>query len=232
MRGNFDLKRWVGLTWKIGVFAAGLTVLPAHAQYEDLVDLPDAPTRTPAEKGMICTIEGVQYVTQPSQKEKGGKEISIMFLLTKRPSAYFNYYDAQKKAVVFDFYDTHVGQSIMTPIHDPPFTNSTIQSLKVDLNKDVEGLKPDIRDVVRVSLFTPYDLQYDVQDDESVIAMNFKWSPAIEQKFKNQKKAIYWKFPLALAAAGGLGFAAYELWLQPSNKNTTDPIPGYPPPRP
>ena len=184
-------------------------VLSASAQYEDMMDFQDAPTRTKEEQGIICTIEGVQFSMKPGPTE-GSKELSVVYLLTETPSAYFNYYDAVKKAVVFDFYDTHLGESIMEPIHEHPITNSTIELFKLDLNKDVEGLKPDIRDVVRVSLFTPFDLEYDIQEDFGVITMNFKWNKKTERAFSRKKNAIYWQFPLALAVLAGGGYAAYD----------------------
>jgi hypothetical protein len=189
------------------------TSVPVLAQYEDLVDFPDAPTRTKDEEGVICTIEGVQFTKKPGPTE-GSKELSIVFLLTEKPSAYFNYYDPVKKAVVFDFYDTHIGESIMEPIHEYPITNSTVELFKLDLNKDVAGLKPDVRDVVRVSLFTAYDLEYDIQEDYGVITMNFKWNKKVENKFKRKSRAIYWELPLALAVVGGGGYAAYKYFYK------------------
>ncbi len=188
------------------------SLTPVWAQYEDLVDLEDAPTRTEEEQGIICTIEGVQFSKRESSDKN--KELSIVFLLTEKPSAYFNYYDPVKKAIVFDFYDTRIGESIMDPIHEDPITNSSVELFKLDLNKDVAGLRPDIRDVVRVSLFTKYDFEYDVQEDYGVITMSFKWSSKIAARMKRKKNAFYWEFPLALAALGGGGYAAYEFWLK------------------
>jgi hypothetical protein len=181
------------------------------------VDFPDAPTRTKEEEGVICTIEGVQFTKKPGPTE-GSKELSIVFLLTEKPSAYFNYYDPVKKAVVFDFYDTHIGESIMEPIHEHPITNSTVELFKLDLNKDVAGLKPDIRDVVRVSLFTQFDLEYDIQEDYGVITMNFKWNKKTENAFKRKSHAIYWQFPLALGALGGAAYAGYYYFYKPDAK--------------
>ncbi|MDQ2999634.1 MAG: hypothetical protein M3Y08_00025 [Fibrobacterota bacterium] len=201
-------------------------ILPASAQYEDLVDFPDAPTRTKEEEGIICTIEGVQFTKKPGPTE-GSKELSIVFLLTEKPSAYFNYYDPVKKAVVFDFYDTHIGESIMDPIHEHPITNSTVELFKLDLNKDVAGLRPDIRDVVRVSLFSVYDLEYDIQEDYGVITMNLKWNKKMENAFKRKSSAFYWQFPMALAFLGGAGYAGYYyLYKEPAER--VDFLPTYP----
>lgn len=203
--------------------AASLSMLPAFAQYEDLVDFPDAPTRSAEEQGIICTIEGVQFSKKDGPTE-GSKDLTIVFLLTEKPSAYFNYYDPVKKAVIFDFYDTRIGESIMDPIHEHPITNSTVELFKLDLNKDVAGLRPDIRDVVRVSLMTPFDLEYELQEDYGVITMNFKWSKKTEKAFTRSKNAIYWQFPLALGVLGGAGYYAYTKLWEPE-ETPKDPLP-------
>ena len=197
------------------LLAFGLSLcVPAFSQYEDMVDFEDAPTRTKDEEGVICTIEGVQFTKKPGPTE-GSKELSIVFLLTEKPSAYFNYYDVVKKAVVFDFYDTHIGESIMDPIHEHPIKNSTVELFKLDLNKDVAGLRPDVRDVVRVSLFSDFDLDYDIQEDYGVITMNFKWDKKKERQFVRKGRAIYWQLPLALAVLGGGGYAGYKYFYKP-----------------
>ena len=151
------------------LFAAVLS----HAQNEDLAGPPDAPTRIAEQESLICTVEGVQIIKKDGEKDS--KDVKVVFLLTQKPSVYFNYYDSKKKAVVFDFYDTRIGKSIIDSVREPPITTSTVESFKIDLNKDISGLKPDIRDVVRVSLFTPLDFPYDVQEDLGVITMNYKW---------------------------------------------------------
>jgi hypothetical protein len=211
------LERWLDLGMKFPLYLIlSLSCMgSALAQYEDMVDFEDAPTRSKAEEGVICTIEGVQFSKKPGPTE-GSKDLNVVFLLTEKPSAYFNYYDAVKKAVIFDFYDTHIGESIMEQIHEHPVTNSTVELFKLDLNKDVEGLKPDVRDVVRVSLFTPYDIEYDLQEDFGVITMNFKWNKKIERGFSRRKNAIYWQLPLALAVLGGGGYGAYHYFYKPA----------------
>ena len=79
------------------------------------------------------------------------------------------------------------------------------------------GLKPDFRDIVRVSLYTPGDFEYDVREEENVITLSFSTNnPSAAQttpgaRLQRSKPAFYWQFPLALFAAGGLGFATYEL---------------------
>jgi hypothetical protein len=227
--------RFSFVTWAhsvaFSVLALVVIAAPVCAQYEDLVDLEDAPTRTEDEQGIICTIEGVQFSKRESTDKS--KELSIVFLLTEKPSAYFNYYDPVKKAIVFDFYDTHIGESIMEPIHEDPITNSTVELFKLDLNKDVAGLKPDIRDVVRVSLFTPYDFEYDVQEDYGVITMSFKWGKKIASKLSRSAHAIYWQFPLALAVVGGGSYAAYKIfWKETTEPPTFSETMGLPPPTP
>lgn len=210
--------------------ALALATIPAFAQYEDLANPPDAPTRTSDQEGANCTIEGVQVLKKTG--DQGEKDVSIVFLLTRKPSVYFNYYDPVKKAIVFDFYDTHIGKSLLDTVHEAPITTSTLELSQIDLNKDVAGLKPDFRDVVRVSLYTPYKFDYDVQEDEGIITMSFKWSGKKEVRLKRKKNAVYWQLPLGLAVAGGAVFAAYELWLKKSPQGDTEFLGGPPAPHP
>ena len=104
-----------------------------------------------------------------------------------------------------------------------------MELFKLDLNKDVAGLRPDIRDVVRVSLFTAYDLEYDIQEDYGVITMNFKWNKKTESAFKRKSAAIYWEFPLVLAVLGGGGYFAWDKWGPKSAPPPVDflPVPPY-----
>ena len=154
--------------------------------------------------------------------------MSVVYLLTESPSAYFNYYDEAKKAVVFDFYDTRIGDSPIEPIRESPFTNSTVELFKQDLNKDVEGLKPDIRDVVRVTLFTKYDLNYDVQEDAGVITMSFKWGRGIQGDYDSQGWKKWAKFAGALIGAGGVGLVLVDKLIPDGGNPPLDPFPFYP----
>ncbi len=143
---------------------------------------------------------------------------------------FFNYYDSQKKAVVFDFYDTHVGRAVLDTIREAPITRSTLDSLQIDLNKDAKGMDPDIRDVARVSLFTPYDLEYEARQTDGAVTLNFKWSSRKEAAIKRQKTALYWEIPVGAAVVAGGGFGAYELLKKspaaaPSTIANTDPSP-------
>lgn len=213
----------------MALLAATLTAQPG--QYEDIIDAPDAPTITREEEGIFCTIEGV--VLDKTQISEDVKEIKIIYLLTEKPSAYFSYYDVEKKALVFDFYDTRIGTSIIEPIQESPITTSTVELFKIDLNAQVAGLRPDLRDVVRVTLMTPHDFGYEVHEDYGVITMSFKWSKKIERAFTRKQSSFYWKFPLALAVLGGGGYAGYYYYLKPEPPPIPiDPVPGFPPDRP
>ena len=211
-------------TWLLATIALSLFAGLSHAQYEDFLD---APTQT-MEDTVGCTIEGVQFEKKVG-KTPDEKELTILFLLTEHPSAYFNYYDVAKKAIVFDFYDTKIGSSIMEPIKEHPITNSSIEQMRVDLNKDVGGLRPDWRDVVRVTLHTPYDIEFDINEDYGIISFKFKWSRKIEKQFKREKTSFYWKFPLALGALGGAGFAGYFFFLREEPPPSNAIVDGLPP---
>lgn len=144
---------------------------------------PDAPTRTADEKGIFCTVESMKVVRKAGLK--GAKYVSIVFSLTKNPSVYFHYYDPGKKAIVFDFYDCLLGRNALDTIEEHPITGSAVEFSRIDLNQKVKGLQSDFREVVRVSLFTPEDFEYDVVKDQGVITMSYK---------QNRRKRGFWKF--------------------------------------
>ncbi len=207
--------------WPVILAAALLPAFPASAQDDDLLNPPDAPTRIAEHANPSCTLEGIQVLKK--ENGKNPQDVNIVFLLTEKPSVYFNYYDAGRKAVVFDFYDTHIGESLMDSIHEPPITTSSVEPSRVDLNRDVAGLKPDFRDVVRVSLYTPRDFEYDVREEDNVITLSFKWNGRWNTALKPQKTAFYWQFPLALVTAAGVGFTTYELLKKPAAKTQPPP---------
>ena len=202
----------------------GFSGTHVFGQYEDLSNVAGSAS---SKASPVCAIQGIKVAKKDGQK--GAKDVSISFQFSSKPSVFFNYYDAQKKAVVFDFYDAHLRKAVVPSIAENPITRSTVDSVQVDLNKDTKGMDADIRDVVRVSLFTPYDFEYDAQSSGSVVSMNFKWSPAKEAELKKGNKGLYWQLPLAAVLLGGAGFAAYE-FLKPAETSTD--VLGNPPSHP
>ena len=207
----------------------GFAATHVFAQYEDLSNLPGS--KASEKVAPVCALQGIQVMKKEGLK--GAKEVSIAFRFASKPSVFFNYYDAQKKAVVFDFYDAHLGKLAVSSVQESPITRSTVDSVQIDLNKDAKGIEPDIRDVVRISLYTPYDLEYDAQGHGATTTMNFKWSPAKEAEIKKKKNALYWQLPLAVGVAGGLGFGAYEFLKKAPEEPVPNPLgatPGVHPP--
>ncbi len=190
---------------------AALSANPLFAQEEDLTNAPDAPTRIIEQQDLRCTLEGLKVTRKASEN---GVDINVAFLLTRKPAVYFHYFDVRKKAVVFDFYDTRMGESLFDSIREPPFTSSKVEYSRIDLNRDVSGLKADIRDVVRVSLFTTAKPDYNVQEDESVITLSLKWNVPRSVPVKRKMNALYWQLPLVVLAAGVAGFGLYEILLK------------------
>ena len=140
------------------------------------------------------------------------------------PSAFFDYYDDKRKSIVLDLYDVKMGESAIDSLKEHPILGSSVEETQVDLNKDVEGLKPDLRDVIRVSLRTNFNFEYDVEEEFGVVTLKFKWSRKIEKKLNRSKTSIYWKFPLATAVISGLGYYAYITWIEEDKIETDCPV--------
>jgi hypothetical protein len=201
------------------LISVGLLSIPSFAQYEDLSGV----TGGASKAAQFCALKAIKVTHKDGVN--GAKDVSIAFQFTGgKPSVFFNYYDASKKAVVFDFYDAHRSKDAVDTVKEAPITHSSMDSVQIDLNKDAKGIEPDIRDVVRVTLFTQYDLAYETQENGGLITMNFKWSPAIQAGFTRKKKALYWQVPLATVVAGGAGFAAYEMFLKKEPAKDDNPL--------
>ena len=137
----------------------------------------DAPTRRGSVQIRSGTLEGL-ILEKKTGLTPDAKEVSVTIILSKLPSAFFDYYDHDKKAIVLDLYDTRVGESQLDTIAEYPITGSKVENTQIDLNKEVAGLKPDFRDVVRVMFYSKYGLYYDIEEEFGVLNLKFK-SPVI-----------------------------------------------------
>lgn len=191
-----------------------------HAQFEEFED---APTRSGSVKLGSGTLEGVALeVKDGDNKEE--KLFNFVFLLTKLTSVFFDHYDPDKKAIVLDLYDTRLGESPIDSIVEFPIKGIKVEQTEVDLNKDVEGMRPDLRDVVRIHLYTDYGFTYEVEEEFGVINLRFKWSKKIQKQIASAGKKSRWITPLALLGTAGVGAGIYYLFFYEPTKDEVDRI--------
>ncbi len=208
-----------------------LLVNNAISQFSSFVD---APTRRVTVNLNSGALEGLIVESTPGEKSDE-KEVVITFIFTKLPSVFFDNYEPDEKAIILDFYDTRIGESPLDTVLEHPIFSSQVENTQIDLNKDVAGLRPDMRDIVRIKLFTnfPMTKDYNVEEKFGVINLTFKWSKKIENRYRNQRRWKYWGIPSVALGIAGLGYLAYTIWVPPP-RTAPDPLKhlGDPPARP
>ncbi len=150
---------------------------------------------------------------------KGEKKIRIDFILSQKPTNYFHYFLNKPKRIVFDFYDTKPGD---TPIHvltERPFVSCRVEKLKVDMNKEVKGLAPDIRDLTRVTFLSKYEIIYNVVSNHGKITMFYHWTndKLKQEQYIVKRKSNWWLWTFASFTAVGGGTAGYLLMQKGGN---------------
>lgn len=200
-----------------------ITLFVVNMAIAQFTGFEDAPTRRGISSVRSGTLEGL-YIERTAGETPDAKEVSITFILSKLPSAFFDYYDPEEKAIILDLYDTRVGESELDSLKEFPITSSRIEDTQIDLNKDIAGLKPDFRDVVRVFLYSPYDFRYRIEEEFGILNLTFPWNKEIEKQLKRSKSAIYWRVPLAMGIVGSMGLGAYLIWFKDNNEEIIPPI--------
>jgi hypothetical protein len=158
-------------------------------------------------------IEGIQLSSEDTDVP-GEKIISGYFIFRDKPSSYFYEVKLREKKIVFEFNDTRTGSSPVPSASELPIKGFKIVQDKVDVNKEVKGLKPEWHDLIRVTFDMEAIPQIHVNDEYSVISFSFKWStdPAKVAQYivkDNTPKIILW----SSAGVGGLGLGTLAYFL-------------------
>ncbi len=171
-------------------------------------------------------IEGIQLSTEDTDVPNE-KIITGYFIFRDKPSSYFYEVKLREKKIVFEFNDTRTGSSPVPTASEPPILGFKIVQDKVDVNKEVKGLKPEWHDLIRVT-FSMEDIpQIHVNDEYSVISFSFKWTtdqaklPQYIVK-DNTPKVILWS---SIGVAGvGLGVAGYFIFRPEQGPEELKPL--------
>ncbi|MBF0430115.1 MAG: leucine-rich repeat domain-containing protein [Fibrobacteria bacterium] len=166
----------------------------------------DARTRKSTSKIVLGRFEGF-FIEE--QGEDTAKDVSINFIFSDEPimgTTLCDYYDSTKKAIVLDFYDNRLGNSTPGTVTEYPITRTEIKELILDLNEGIEGLEPDIRQVVRIIFYTPFNFPYEIGMDEfNTIAFQFKWNRDIEKRLSYKPTSTMWLIPVSIIMLGAAG---------------------------
>lgn len=212
MRGN--LRYFLAVIWLCS-FAKAQAQLPGFTP-EQQVKRPEAATLD----NITVEVETTAVAME--------RKVRVSFLLNQKPSSYFSYFQKKPNRLIFDFFDTKPGPDQIYVIPDPPFLSCQIESFKVDMNKEIAGLTPDIRDQTRVTLVSQYEINYQVDSHEGKVVLTYNWS--LDKKKQMQyivKKKSHWKLYTLASLLGGGGLMAYALWPQPIDSGS-QPLSGNP----
>lgn len=164
-----------------------------------------------------AVLEGVQF----SSEETGrADEVSITwyFIFRDKPSSYFYEIKKNPLRLVFEFYDTEKGTAPIPSQEQAPVRGFEIEQTEVDMNKDVQGLRPDLRDVVKVSLMLDAVPEISVTDEYNVISFQYPWTTDYSKINKytvkdNTMQILLWS--LAGIGVGGIATVGYVVLNPP-----------------
>jgi hypothetical protein len=170
----------------------------------------DAPTRRSTSTMQRGKFEGF-FIEKKMKADI--KEVKVLFIFSDEPvfgTTFFDYFDSAANTLVLDFYDNLIGSSELANITVPPIIGTRIEEVKVDLNRDVHGLKPDMRSVVRIEFLLEKPFPYELEQDEfNNLTLKFKWDNKTEKVYKHLGDAgllIGFLILIGGAVAAGLYF--------------------------
>ena len=162
-------------------------------------------------------IEGVQISAEPGDKEDE-KVISCYFIFRDKPSSYYYEVKMKEQKIIFEFNDTRASSAPVPSVAEPPITGFTIEQRKIDINKDVRGLKPEWHTQIRVVFNIDHIPVIHVNDEYNIISFSYKWTTNPEKIDQyivkdNTKKIMLW----STASVGGVatGILGWYLFFRP-----------------
>jgi hypothetical protein len=158
-------------------------------------------------------IEGVQVSPEPGDKPDE-KVVSCYFIFRDKPSSYYYEVKMKEKKIIFEFNDTRASAAPVPSVAEPPITGFTIEQRKVDVNKDVRGLKPEWHTQIRIVFKVDQIPEIHVNDEYNIISFSYKWTtdPKKIDRYivkDNTKKIIFW----STGGVGVVGVAAFLAYI-------------------
>ena len=164
-----------------------------------------------------AVLEGIQFSTDNGEKASE-KVVTCYFIFRDKPSNYYSEVKKKPLRLVFEFYDTEQGTSPIQQVQETPFSGFKVEQIKVDVNKEVKGLKPDYRDVVRVSFSADAEPKFQVMDEYNNVSFKYKWptDPSkINEYTVQDNTGLIVGISIGTAALLGGGAAAFLLLNKP-----------------
>ena len=187
---------------------------------------PDMSGETEGEGGVpTAVIEGVQISGEPGERPDE-KVISCYFIFRDKPSSYFYEVKVKEKKIIFEFNDTKSSAAPIPSAAEPPIKGFTLDERKVDVNKDIKGLKPEYHNQIKVTFNVSAVPDIHVNDEYNVISYSYKWttdSTKLDKYIiKPASKVPYYLAGSAVVIGGGV--AAYILTRPTPPPAPTQPL--------
>jgi hypothetical protein len=199
----------------------------ADSSRPDLGPEPDMGPESEGDAGIQnAVIEGVQISSEPGDRSDE-KVISCYFIFRDKPSSYFYEVKLKEKKIIFEFNDTKSSAAPIPSTAEAPVTGFVVDQRKVDINKDVKGLKPEYHSQVRVVFNLSAVPEIHVNDEYNVISYSYKWttdSSKLDKYILKPAKIWPWLVGGTAGLIGG-GAAAYLKWGKPPALVVEKPIP-------
>jgi hypothetical protein len=182
---------------------------PNQSGQPDLGPTPDFYDESNGEEGGIPTavIEGVQISAEPGERPDE-KIISGYFIFKDKPSSYFYEVRLKEKKIVFEFNDTRTSGAPVPSVAEPPIKGFTVEDRKINVNKDIKGLRPEYHNQIKVIFNVAAVPIIHVSDEYNVISFSYKWttdSTKLDSYVIKPAKKWPWfvGVPTGLAVTGG-----------------------------
>lgn len=195
------------------------SVIP-ESQDNPIIETENSFEPEPVQESVVqnAIIEGVQITTEQGETPDE-KLVSGYFIFRDKPSSYFWEVKVREKKMIFEFHDTKTGTSPVASVSESPIKGFKIEESKVDINKDVRGLKPEWRDVIKVVFDLEAVPEVHVNDEFSIVSFSFKWTtdPSKIDKYvvkDNTMKIVL----LSTAGVGTVGLGALIYFLATKSK--------------
>jgi len=173
---------------------------------------PDYYDESDGEEGGIPTavIEGVQISAEPGERPDE-KIISGYFIFKDKPSSYFYDVKLKEKQIIFEFNDTRTSGAPVPSVAEPPIKGFTVEDRKINVNKDIKGLRPEYHNQIRVVFNASAVPIIHVSDEYNVISFSYKWttdSTKLDDYVIKPAKKWPWFVGVPTGAAG----TAFAIW--------------------
>ncbi|MBN1130231.1 MAG: hypothetical protein JXA71_14660 [Chitinispirillaceae bacterium] len=159
-----------------------------------------------ADEGIpTAVIEGVQVSSEPGGRPDE-KLITAYFIFRDKPSSYFYEVKVKEKKVIFEFNDTKTSGAPVESVSEPPIKGFTVEDRKINVNKDIKGLRPEYHSQIRVVFSVDAVPDIHVTDEYNVISFSYKWttdSSKLDQYVIKPPQKWPWLVGTGTVLAGG-----------------------------